>query len=226
MTVPPLKTATSMMRTLVLVTLAVLAALGCGSADRDQSKTTRDSAAPVQEPPGLLRGLVLVRSGAPHFVPCGRTDTLPLTAAPGVLAELQARAASPFFVVAAGSSNRQVALDRLLYASPNRFECHADWSGFTYRATGHDPGWVAEVVGDTVILRREGDQTFRWTGARTDSTAAAVRIAAPAAGGTPVELTLQPRACRNAAARSYSAWTATLLLGAERLSGCAVPGLH
>jgi uncharacterized membrane protein len=209
------------MRRLQLVA-ALLMAAACRPSDDSRSTATsaRDSTPLARATrAGLLRGH--------SFVPCAGADTLQLGELPTALANLRAPGdTGAWFVVLDVSArpDQRATVDRVHYASNERFECFADWSGFDYRATGQNPGWVAEVAGERLNLRREGGATSNWSGLQKDSTIDRVSFTAASAGGT-VQLTLHSRPCRNPVSRAYSAWTAALVSGPDRLSGCAVPGL-
>jgi uncharacterized membrane protein len=213
------------------MTALVLAAWACGSGDErepgagDSADSTAAGAGAAAEP-GYLRGLLSSRD-RPVFVPCNSTDTLSLAATPEELAELRAAADTiASYVVLSGQlqPDRRLTVDRVLYFANEPYECFADWSGFAYRATGQNPGWVAEVMGDRLVLRREGGATFEWSGVRRDSTADRLQFAAEHAGRD-VQLTLRQQPCRNPVSQAWSALTAELTAGAARLRGCAVPGI-
>ena len=206
-----------------LASFLVISALACGGAqDREAGSAASASAPAVKADGRLLRGLIPAGTRS-VIVPCGGTDTLRLQ---GSALSLPASDTGAIFVVLAGlRSAGQFMVEQVLYTSGERFECFTDWSGFAYRATGQSPGWVAEVTGDQVVLRREGGATFTWSALQKDSTSAAVRFTATSAEGRALELTLRQQPCRNPVSGAYSAWTAQLVSGAERLTGCAVPGM-
>ena len=211
-----------------LATVLALLALACrGAQDKDAAATAAIDSASTDgtTEARLLRGLIPARARS-VVVPCGSADTLRLQTQSGALAGLPASDTGAVFVVLAGQRNaNQLAVDQVLYTSGERFECFTDWSGFSYRATGQKPGWVAEVAGDQVVLRREGGATFTWSAVQKDSTPDAVRFKATAADGRALELTLRQQSCRNQATGAFSAWTAQLVSGTDRLAGCAVPGV-
>ncbi len=53
-----------------------------------------------------------------------------------------------------------------------------------------------------------------------------VRITSPANESPTFEMTLQLRECRNTVSGARSAWTAQVVIGPDRLTGCAVPGVR
>ena len=212
----------------VSIALAVLlTAAACSTADVEPGTTAADSTSPtVALRSGLVRGLVM-SSEPPVFVPCGSTDTLRLVEPAAAPAGLRtAGDGGAAFAVLDGEStpDRRFVLDRVVYASNERHECFADWSAFTYRATGQNPGWVAEVAGDSLVLRREGGASFSWTRVQEDITADRIQFTAAGAAGA-VQLILQREPCRNPVSRAQSAWSARLVNGSVRLAGCAVPGV-
>jgi uncharacterized membrane protein len=208
---------------------ALLVATACPAGNESSQPTTSaaDSApAPAALEAGYLRGLV-ARRARPVFVDCNATDTLSLKSLPRALADLSAAEdTGAVFVLLEGDPgpDRQLTVNRVLYASHEPFECFADWSGFAYRATGQSPGWVAEVLGDRLTLRREGDVNSNWTGVRQDSTAERIQFVASRAGNE-VRLVLRPTSCQNTTSGAWSAWTAELVDGLDQLTGCAVPGI-
>ncbi|MGH7471888.1 MAG: hypothetical protein ACRENP_28385, partial [Longimicrobiales bacterium] len=190
-----------------LAALLVAGAMACRPPDQSKGTATHTDSSSAGWQPGFLRGLV-THQERPTIVPCRGTDTLQLRELSPTLAGLRAPGdtGSQFVVVAGQRIVDQYTVDRVLYASKDRFECFADWSGFAYRATGRNPGWLAEVVGDRLVVRREGGATFTWPNVQMDSTADRIQFTASADTGS-VQLTLQLQPCRNPVSLAYSAWT-------------------
>jgi uncharacterized membrane protein len=207
----------------ILASFLATVALACSAAqDSNAGNAAVDSAGPAADTDSrMLRGLIPAHTRS-VVVPCGGTDTLQLQ---GSAVDIPATDTGAVFVMLAGLRRAgQFTVEQVLYTSNERFECFTDWSGFSYRATGQSPGWVAEVAGDQVVLRREGGAAFTWSAVQKDSTADALRFRATAADGGALELTLRQQSCRNPVSGARSAWSAQLVSGVDRLTGCAVPG--
>jgi uncharacterized membrane protein len=108
------------------------------------------------------------------------------------------------------------------YTSPEKFDCFTDWQAFEYRATGNNPGWVAEVLYGHIKLERQGAAPAEWNDARKDSAAQAVRITG--AGPTTFQLLLERRPCVNSVSGAYSVWSAQVTTSGVVLKGCSVHG--
>jgi len=215
------------MRSITILICCV--ALGaCTNADTPDGTATADTttAGATQSGP-YLRGVVL-RGSAPAFVPCGTADTLRLNDPTQAIARVPVgRDADAIFAVVAGGimADSVVDVERVVYASADRGECYNVWDTFDYRATGSSPGWIAEVNGSDVRLRREGDLNFSWSNVRKDSADGRVRYTAPAVnGGAALELLLEQSPCTNPTTGAWSLWMARAAVGGDELRGCAVPG--
>ena len=114
-------------------------------------------------------------------------------------------------------------VDRVLYVAREGYGCAAPWDRFAFRAFGNEPFWSLTVLADTVTLVRPGVADRVWHGAvRTGSDTG---ITLQAGGGEDVLTVALARApCRDTMAGSYFGYTATVRLGAEALTGCALPG--
>ena len=211
--------------------IALLAA--CGKPASDDAATAGDTT--PQRPAGpatsaFTRGIVQL--GPPlRITRCGASDTLTLTDAGGKLElarkQLSSAAQSSkelFIIATAHDATGPIAIDDVLYASPEKFDCFTDWHSFDYRATGNNPGWVAEVRGNQVKLERQGADPAEWYNATRDSTANSVRIKAGAGDDKPFELLLERRACANSVSGAYSAWSAQATVAGTVLRGCSVNG--
>jgi len=203
-----------------------LAACSTGDAPPD-ANATADTLQTAAAPSPYLRGIA-IRGDTPRFVRCGTTDTLRLVDASGTMPARRAGDdVEAIFTIVSGSvsDDSAVTIDRVVYASADRSQCYNDWSGFDYRATGNNPGWVAEVDGSSVHLRRQGDLNFRWSGVTKDSTDGRLRFTAPASGDAgALELVLEAEPCTDRTARTLSMWSARVRVGSDELRGCAVPG--
>jgi hypothetical protein len=159
---------------------ALIVVYGCGQQADDEPGTTSDTtvqdAVAVAEP-RFTRGIVLLGTAA-RITRCGATDTIAfhdpgarLEAARGQLGAA-AKASSELFIIAAARSEKpgELKVDEVLYASPEKFDCFTDWQSFDYRATGNNPGWVAEVRDSHVKLERQGASPAEWNNATRDST--------------------------------------------------------
>jgi uncharacterized membrane protein len=211
--------------------IALLAA--CGKPASDESAAAGDTT--PQRPAGpvasaFTRGIVQL--GPPvRITRCGGVDTLTVADAGGKLESARkqmsgtAQSSKELFIIAtAQDANGQLTLADVLYASPEKFDCFTDWQSFDYRATGNNPGWVAEVRGNQVKLERQGADPAEWYNATRDSTANSLRIKAGGSDGKPFELLLERRACANSVSGAYSAWSAQATVAGVVLKGCSVNG--
>ena len=207
---------------LAIALLTIACERSADEADNAARDTTEMAAVSVQT---LFRGIASTGEGGLTFVPCGTTDTVALADSAHVLQNVTAnRSAEPHFVIVAGRRGTELAVEEVLYATTETFECHSDWSSFEYRAAGNNPGWLIEVMGPRVQLRREGGQTTEFSLAQNDSVQGRIRILADDTSQRRLELHLQQQACRNPVTGAYSAWSARARLGPETLNGCAMIG--
>lgn len=212
------------------ITAVTLIAAACSSDEAPSAggQASDTATATATRPGPYVRG-VAIRGESPRFVPCGTADTLRLVDVSGTM---PARGGdgdvAAIFAVVAGriEGDTAVTIERVVYASADSGECYNDWSGFDYRATGNDPGWVAEVSGTDIRLRRQGDVNFSWSGVAKDSSAGRLQFTAAAAGQNgALELVLEAEPCTDRIARRLSTWSARVAVGGEVLRGCAVPGM-
>jgi len=217
------------MRYVVSGTLLVaLAGSACSPSDdtgAGGSAAGADTAAVATASP-YVRGIA-IRGTTPRFVVCGTTDTLRLIDASGTMpASGGDSELTEIFAIVTGSFHGDtVTVERVVYASADRGECYNDWTGFDYRATGNNPGWVAEVRGTDVRLRLQGDVNFEFSDVRKDSTDGLLRFTAPAGAETGAfEMVFESRPCTDVAARTLSMFSARVRVGDRQLRGCAVPG--
>jgi len=210
----------------------LLAAAACSKpADNEAAPATdtthqRSSGAAAS---GLTRGIVQLGPPA-RITRCGAADTLGLADAGAKLESARrqlsgaAQSSKELFIIArAHESSGELAIDDVFYASPEKFDCFTDWQSFDYRATGNNPGWVAEVRGNQVKLERQGAEPADWYNATRDSTANGMRISATADGKS-FELMLERRPCANSVSGAYSAWSAQVTTAGAVLKGCSVTG--
>ena len=212
--------------------IALLVLCACGRQADENPATTSDTT--VQDvvavaAPRFTRGIVLLGTPA-RITRCGATDTIAFLD-PGARLEAAraqlgaaAKASNELFIIAAARSAKpgELTIDEVLYASPEKFDCFTDWQSFDYRATGNNPGWVAEVRGDHVKLERQGAAPAEWNNATRDSTANRIRITA--SNGNAFELLLERRSCANSVSGAYSAWSAQVTTAGVVLKGCSVTG--
>ena len=222
-------------RTTLTALIALLGLQACSKPADESASVSGDSvaqASPGVASAGLTRAIVLLGSTPPRVTRCGATDTLSL-ADPGRTLEAArkqlggaAQASKELFIIARAQSpsSAQLTIDDLLYASPEKFDCFTDWRSFDYRATGNNPGWVAEVRGNHVKLERQNATPTEWNNATRDSTANGIRITASGADGKSFELLLERRGCANSVSGAYSAWSAQLTTAGTVLKGCSVNG--
>jgi uncharacterized membrane protein len=215
-----------------LTVAALLGVHGCGeqpgNAPAATSDTTAQDVVAVAEP-RFTRGIVLLGTPA-RITRCGATDTIEfldpgarLEAARGQLGA-GAKASNELFIIAAARREKagELTVDEVLYASPEKFDCFTDWQSFDYRATGNNPGWVAEVRGSHVKLERQGAAPAEWNNATRDSTDNRIRVTA--SNGNSFELLLERHSCANTVSGAYSAWSAQVTTAGVVLKGCSVTG--
>jgi putative lipoprotein len=112
---------------------------------------------------------------------------------------------------------------RPLYVAREGYGCAAPWDRFAYRAFGNEPFWSLTVAGDSLMLVRPGEPEQVWHGTRdTASAALAMTAGDPATDG--ITLLLRPGPCRDTMAGSYLGYVATVRLGGDSLTGCALRG--
>src|SRR5688572_3468688 len=127
---------------------------GCDSAPREAADDGRNGIA-VEPATGLRHGIVTPRASGFRFVPCGSSDTLALDASEPLVTVMKTVADSGASAFAIAHLASPTGADTIFFATREQFECHSDWSSFRYRATGSNPGWVAEVKNSALHVRRQ-----------------------------------------------------------------------
>jgi putative lipoprotein len=113
-------------------------------------------------------------------------------------------------------------IDEVLHVAWEGFGCDTDWSAFDYRAYGNEPFWNVELSAARLRLNRLGSESRTWTDVRERTVENGVRFEGDE---PPIELTLVREPCRDSMSGAYFAMSARLVVGAEVLRGCALPGI-
>src|SRR5262245_9212642 len=218
---------------LAIALLFSASACGGGGAASDAA-TAGDTVVHTGSPTagGLTRGIVNVAVQPARITPCSAPDTLTVKDDSGRIAAARKQLGAPaqssteLFVIARTSSvgSNELRIDDVAYASPEKFDCFTDWQSFDFRATGNNPGWVAEVDGTHVKLERQGAAPAEWNNASRDSLADRILIHAGEGGGKQFELLLEKRRCVNSVSGAYSVWSAQVRTDGTVLKGCSVSG--
>ena len=192
---------------------------GCSSDGGHNQTAVPDTAPrPYRAVAGLMMGM-LSRTGSDLLlVECSGADTLQL--AEGT-AGTEIRSDTQVFAIvrlSPGAGGPQV--DHIAYQTAGRTDCFADFSTFDYRATGSNPGWVAEAVGSDLRIRRQGAADTVYRIVKRDSTTSELVLS-----GGQATLSLTKQVCRSPTAGSTSALRAQLEVGDRLYSGCAIPGV-
>jgi putative lipoprotein len=187
----------------------------------------------------IFRGLAVHGHEVRSFRPCGSEEALWAIDRQGVLWESHNELVprrEPYeevFAVVAGRMGPaptegfgaeypgRLDLDEVLYVAWEGFGCDTDWSGFDYRAYGNEPFWNVEVSPAGLRLNRLGSESRTWADVRERALENGVRYEGD---GPPIELTLVREPCRDSMSGAYFGMSARLVLGAEELRGCALPG--
>lgn len=91
----------------------------------------------------------------------------------------------------------------------------------SWRAAGHEPGWLLAAGGDRVTLKRQGQaQDSIWPHQEFQRDGERVSFSAEAADER-LELRFEQKLCRDVAAAAVFGWTATLTHNGQALQGCA-----
>jgi putative lipoprotein len=112
-------------------------------------------------------------------------------------------------------------VDEVLYVAWEGFGCDTDWGGFEYRAYGNEPFWNVELSPTGLRLNRLGSESRVWIDVREHPNENGVRFEGD---GPPIELTLVCEPCHDSMSGAYFGMSARVVLGAEELRGCALPG--
>ncbi|UCC84026.1 MAG: hypothetical protein JSW46_03595 [Gemmatimonadota bacterium] len=209
---------------IALVAAASLGASACGNG------------APESQ---IFRGLAIHAHEVRSFQPCGSDETLWAIDPQGVLWEIHDELvprSEPYeevFAVVTGQTGPPPAegfgadypgrldIDEVLYVAWEGFGCDTGLSGFDYRAYGNEPFWNVEVSFGGLRLNRLGGETRTWVDVPEHTIENGVRFEGD---GPPFELTLVRGPCRDSMSGAYFGMSARLVLGAEELRGCALPG--
>ncbi len=116
---------------------------------------------------------------------------------------------------------RATALHRLETEGPG---CTLDLAGARFRASGVEPFWHVDVGADTLSFSRLGQTPIIYSinAHKVDPSTRVWRGQGP---GGALTLTLQEARCTNPMSGSVFAYTATVTLGAETFTGCALAPL-
>jgi putative lipoprotein len=187
----------------------------------------------------IFRGIAVHGDEVRSFRPCGSDEALWAIDRQGVLWEVHNELVphrEPYeevFAVVAGRMGPpptegfgadypgRLDIEEVLYVAWEGFGCDTDWSGFGYRAYGNEPFWNIELSAGGLRLNRLGSESRTWTDVRERTVENGVRFEGD---GPPIELTLVREPCRDSMSGAYFGMTARLMLGAEVLRGCALPG--
>ncbi|MEX2282636.1 MAG: hypothetical protein WEE89_09160 [Gemmatimonadota bacterium] len=201
-------------------TLLVAACLiaGCDSEQNEAADVGADAIA-AEPADDVRQGIVSPAATGFAFVPCGSSDTLQLDSSEPLVSIMSAVADSGTGAFAIARLATQTRADTVFFATRDQFECHSDWSSFEYRATGSNPGWVAEVKNSALHVRR---QNARDTIVQVSQSQGPNLMFSATDSGV-VRLELAWRACRPGNG-AHHAWSATLTIGGRTFKGCAVPG--
>src|SRR5688572_9104476 len=138
-------------------TIAILLMLssGCASDDGQNEAAVPDTAPrPYRAVAGLMTGMLSRTGSGLLLVECSGADTLHIADSP---AGAGIKSDTSFFAIvrlSPGAGGPQV--QDIVYQTAGRTDCFADFSTFDYRATGSNPGWVAEAAGSDLRIRRQG----------------------------------------------------------------------
>ena len=202
----------------IIAVLFVLSS-GCSSDNGQNEAAVPDTAPrPYRAVAGLMTGMLSRTGSGLQLVECSGADTLQIAdgaASAGIKSDTQ------FFAIvrlSPGAGGPQV--QDIVYQTPGRTDCFADFSTFDYRATGSNPGWVAEAAGTDLRIRRQGAADTVIQIVKRDSTTTELVLSDGQA-----TLTLTKQVCRSPTAGSTSALRAQLEIGGRGFSGCAIPGV-
>lgn len=210
----------------------------CAAATLGVAACTPDPGPDVPERQ-VFRGLVVHGHEVRSFRPCGSDEALWAIDREGLLWEVYdelAPGGEPYeevFAVVAGRSGPPPAeglgadypgrleVDEVLYVAWEGFGCDSEWAGFDYRAYGNEPFWNVEVSDAGLRLNRMGSESQTWADVGEVAIENGLRYEGD---GPAVELNLIREPCRDSMSGAYFGMSARLVLGAEELSGCAMPG--
>jgi putative lipoprotein len=211
-------------RPIALIAALALAASACGGGAPDSQ---------------IFRGLAVHGHEVRSFRPCGSDDALWAIDPQGVLWEVRDElvpSSEPYeevFAVVAGRTGPaptegfgaeypgRIDIDEVLYVAWEGFGCDTDLSGFDYRAYGNEPFWNVELSAAGLRLNRLGSESQAWPAVQEHTIENGVHFEA---AEPPIELTLVRGPCRDSMSGAYFGTSARLVLGAEELRGCALPG--
>lgn len=90
----------------------------------------------------------------------------------------------------------------------------------SWRAAGHEPGWVLAVGKEVVVLKRQGQPDIRVPTVAFKSEGKQHRLES-AEGGNTLQLNFERGLCRDIKADSAFGWNATVSINGQLLKGCA-----
>ncbi len=195
-----------------------------------------------EQKPTVFRGHVVFGHEVRRLRPCGTEDALWTTDASGVLWTLHQELAprgEPYgevFAVVSGSLGPpraegfgadyagELVVREILYVTLEGFDCETDWDTFSYRAYGNEPFWTVEVSRDGIRLTRPGNHPQTWSRVQEHRSEAVIRYTGFVDADVPAELTLEHAPCRDTMSGAFFGLSATLRLGSEAWTGCALLG--
>ena len=202
-----------------IITVLLVLSSGCSSdGGQNQSAVPDTAPRPYRAVAGLMAGMLSRTSSGLLLVACGGADTLHLVEG---TADAEIKSDTQLFAIVRlrpGAGGPQV--EDIAYQTADRTDCFADFSTFDYRATGSNPGWVAEAAGTDLRVRRQGALDTVYQIVKRDSTTTDLVLS-----GGQATLSLRRQVCRSPTAGSTSALRAQLTVGERTYSGCAIPGV-
>jgi len=218
---------------------------GAPSASPEQAAGNEAPASPTASPEELeaesalsiKRGIITLTAQTRSFRLCGSNVDLALTdqldgALDRAYAELGGKPAYAEVYGDRGETQpgsnapNSFNVEEILYASPNNIAtaCEAPLGKYELLARGNDPTWSVEVANDTMVFRQTGAPTqIEFSAAETADAEGTVTYRA-GVDRYVLELTIAQRACRDATANEYYAYSASARLNKQTFNGCARVG--
>lgn len=209
----------------LLAALAVALAMGC-SDDKDDAKMQAATHA-------RMKGHVVVIADGYAWLSRGTADTVFLAdSTNGRLAEVvQNFSLSPnmpvYAEILASQASDQFTIYEILRAVPADMATSIrDVDSLVFLASGNEPFWAIELTADSLIFKSpEEERRLALTdrGAVADSLWLFQATGTDDASSVMVQIIRNP--CYDSMSGAYSAFSATVLLWQQQLTGCAVQGL-
>jgi len=115
-------------------------------------------------------------------------------------------------------------VDKLLYAAREGWGCNLELNDFHFRIAGNEPFWTLTISELTAELVRMGYPEETWNDLRTAPNESGFSFSSSERDSGQLDIQISETTCRDTMSGAYHAYSATVTVAGEQLSGCAILG--